>query len=156
MTKSREEDQRLFAVLSGNIVRMSLRKVTVYETGTVFDIGEMFIWCTETRNSTKEDETRMLPCVYFFFSVIPHYLFVASGQEIFSAQRPARGFIFSWCSREICSLERQKEWAHARDRTGCHAHAEFKRRDIFVRLSFISGDERFSPPYHFERPIFLH
>lgn len=73
------------------------------------------------------------------FSVIPHYLSVASGQEIFlPAQRPARRFIFSRYSREMHVL--------SRDRTGRGAHAEFKRHGHFyATFIYTRRPEKFSP-----------
>lgn len=149
MIKSREEDQRLFAiyfaVLSGGIINESLRKVTSMRPELSLTLAKCLF--NARRFAAPRRRTRREGChactAVLFFSVIPHYLSVASGQEIFPAQRSARGFIFSRYPREIRSSERQKE--RVRDRTGRGAHAEFKRRDIFMRLSFMPGDERFSP-----------
>lgn len=144
MIKSREEGQRLFAiyfaVLSGDIVNESPRKVTSMRPELSLTLAKCLF---NARRFAAPREGCHACTAVLFFSVIPHYLSVASGQEIFPAQRPARGFIFSRYPREIRSSERQKE--RARDRTGRGAHAEFKRRDIFMRLSFMPGDERFSP-----------
>lgn len=81
------------------------------------------------------------------FSVIPHYLSVVRPRDIL-CPTPSETFYFlpgDTPEMYVLPRDRKNERPRARDKTGRGAHAEFKRRGIFMRLSFIPGDEKFSP-----------
>lgn len=69
----------------------------------------------DSRLREGEDAAEAAMRARLVFSVIPYYLFVASGQEIFPAQLPARSILFSLGAREryVLSRDRKNERARA-------------------------------------------